>query len=177
MFGSLSETLCPTETPLCTSRIVPGTLKPRSCIFLGACECSQTSLPMWAQMMCVYAFLQSLGAASSACFPWKGASNPSSPLSLSGMLIIGSILYFWKESQITFMLFQQQTELQETPTLCVNHILPSFFKPPTHKSVLVSIATGIVPPFFNVVSSRTMLYSSLRGEISPLPNTLNTYDI
>lgn len=75
MCGSLSDTraLVHIEQPLCTACMVPGllTLKPCSCFFLGTFKCSQTSLQMWAQMMFFY--LQSLGAASSACFtmPWK----------------------------------------------------------------------------------------------------------
>lgn len=80
----------------------------------------QTSLLMWAQLMCVY--LQSLGAASPACFTmsWKSVSNQFSPLSQSGSADYWQQVLF-PTSQIAFMLFQQQTELRwlarNTPAL------------------------------------------------------------
>lgn len=188
------------EKPLCTVCMVPGllTLKPCSCFSLGTCECSQTSLPMWAQMMFVFAYLQSLGAASSACFttPWKGVSNQFSPLSQSGSVDYWQqvLIFFQKDSQIAFMLFQQQTELpgsaRNTPALHqhrarveLGHLSLtafvqiiyscSFLRPPTRESVLVSIATCLVPPSFDVVSSPPVLSCLLdsEGEMAPLCQT------
>lgn len=59
------------------------TLKTCSCSLLETFRCST---PMCAQMICVYAYLQSLHAASSACFTmlWKSVSNQFSPPSQSG---------------------------------------------------------------------------------------------
>lgn len=48
-----------------------------------------------------------------------------------------------------------------THHLCTSHIFLSCLRPPTHKSVLVSIETGLVPPPFAVVSNYKCLTSTL----------------
>lgn len=84
------------------------------------------------------------------------------------------LFFFFKKSQIAFVLFQQQTELpgsaRNTTALHQHRAqgelgrssLTTFLQttyswassdPPTHESVLVSIATGLAPPSFDVVSS------------------------
>lgn len=52
-------------------------------------------------------------------------------------------------------------------------IIYSFLRPPTHESVLVSIATCLLPPWFDVLSSPSVLYnkpvySTHEGEKVPL---------
>lgn len=115
--------------------------------------------------------------------PWESVSNQFSPLSQSGSVDYWQQAIFFRKSQIAYMLFQQQqqTELlgsaRNAPALhqhravgwtwtlithhlCANHIFLSFFRPPTHESVLVSIATGLVPPSFALVSSPPLLHKN-----------------
>lgn len=108
------------------------TLQTCSCSLLETFRCST---PMWAQMICVYAYLQSLHAASSACFTmlWKSVSNQFSPLSQSGgvdywqQVVFGKKKKDLKKSQIAFMLFQQQSErlrsTRSTPSLHQHTVL------------------------------------------------------
>lgn len=146
------------------------TLKTCSCSLLETFRCST---PMCAQMICVYAYLQSLHAASSACFTmlWKSVSNQFSPPSQSGgvdywqQVVFGkkrfkknrrllsccsnNNLNAWGPPEALLLSTNTQCWLNldtYQSALCKNSHVPELLGTSNHESVLVSIATCLVPP-------------------------------